>query len=155
MKKLIFLLLLLIPVMGFSQNPFKGFFKPIAATTLEGRYSVGALTTSTGQFLFRPAIAITAVQLNWNKVTKQFDASALNQAGLGIGYQHFKTDNGVIFNDFGFNAIVLLGADMNNPQPANVSFALTGSFLQYVNLGCLYNFTGKNFGILTGVTLKF
>jgi hypothetical protein len=152
MKKLIFLLLLCIPLVGFSQGPFKGFFKPINDNVFPARYFMQRGENIPGKWLFRPAISITAIQLNWNKTTKQFDASALNQAGLGIGYQHFIDNSGTPYNDFGVNALLLLGADQGN---GSMSFALTGSFLQYCNVGCLYNFSSQSFGILTGVTLKF
>jgi len=153
MKKLITLLFFVIlTITGFSQ----GFFKPVDSEMFKNDKGIRVLAV-TQKWEFRPAITISAVQLNWNKGTKQFDASAFNSAGIGVGYQHFvELADGTPFNNFGFNGILLLGADdILNPTVPTISFAVTGSFLQYVQLGTLYNFTNKSFGILTGVNLKF
>ena len=145
-KALMVITLAMITIAGFSQ----GFFKPVDKNLFNKDRAI-----KSDVWLIRPAISITAVQLNWNKVTKSFDASALNQVGLGAGYQHFIEVNGVPFNNFGFNALLLLGADIGETQPATMSVALTGSLFNYVNLGALYSITNKTFGLLTGVTLKF
>lgn len=153
MKKLITLLFFVVlTITGFSQ----GFFKPVDSGMFKNADGVKTLAV-TQKWEFRPAIAITAVQLNWNKLTKQFDASAFNQAGVGVGYHHFvELADGTPFNNFGFNGILLLGADdILNPTTPTIAFAVTGNFLQYVQLGTLYNFTNKSFGILTGVNLRF
>ena len=145
-KALMVITLAMITIAGFSQ----GFFKPVDKNLFNKDRAI-----KSDVWLIRPAISITAVQLNWNKTTKSFDASALNQVGLGAGYQHFIEVNGVLFNNFGFNALLLLGADIGETQPATMSVALTGSLFNYVNLGALYSITNKTFGLLTGVTLKF
>lgn len=153
MKKLITLLFFVVlTITGFSQS----FFRPVNQEMFKKADGTKVLTV-TQKWELRPAIAISAVQLNWNKLTKQFDASAFNSAGLGIGYQHFvELASGEPFNNFGFNGILLIGADnITYSATPTISFAVTGSFLQYVNLGALYNFTNKAFGILTGVNLKF
>lgn len=150
MKKLIILsFLACLTLAGTSQ----GFFKPVNRNMFVNSKTGLRTLEITQKWEIRPAITITAVQLNWNKLTKQFDASAFNQAGLGIGYQHFiELPDGSPFNNYGLNAILLLGVQESEP---GISFALTGSFLQYVNIGGLYSFTNKSFGILTGVNLKF
>jgi len=155
MKKIITLFFLVSLTLASYSQTKQGFFSPVNKNLFEQVKHDKAVTP--GLWLLRPAIAISAVQLNWNKLTKQFDASAFNSAGLGIGYQHFvELADGTPFNNFGFNGILLLGVgDILNPTVPTVSFAVTGSFLQYVNLGALYNFTNKSFGILTGVNLKF
>jgi len=155
MKKLIFLLLLLIPLSGFSQSKFAGFFKPVSNNLFPLEYSMQPGLKIPGVWLFRPAIELSAVKLTWNGTTKQFDASALDQVGIGIGYQHFIDNSGTPYNNFGINGLLLFGADKGS---GSVAFALTGSFLQYVNIGAMVNIAGVNagtFGLLTGVTLKF
>jgi hypothetical protein len=154
MKKLITILLFAsLTLANYSQ----GFFKPVDRNMFTPKDNALKTLAITQKWEFRPAIAISAVQLNWNKDKKQFDASAFNSAGIGIGYQHFiELPDGSPFNNYGFNGILLLGADdILNPTVPTISFAITGSFLQYVNIGALYNFTNKSFGILTGVSLKF
>lgn len=153
MKKLIVALFFVaFSAAGYSQ--WDGFFKPVEKNlfAMESNSKDKAITNV---WLFRPAIAVTAIQLNWNKDTKQMDASALSSAGMGIGYQHFIEANGLPYNNYGFNAILLLGADLEGSTPATMAFALTGSFFQFVNIGGLYNFSNKTFGILTGVTIRF
>jgi hypothetical protein len=152
MKKVILLLLLLgIFAVGQSQNRSKGFFKPVPNDLL----TKGDRALNQSVWLFRPAVTLTAIQLNWNKESKGFDASALSSAGMGVSYAHFIEANGLPYNNFSVNAVMLLGADIQNPSPATISFALTGTLFEYLNLGGLYNFSTKSFGILTGVQIKF
>jgi hypothetical protein len=151
MKKLILILLVLFACTAI-QAQSNSFFQPVSSNLFKKDLNA-VKAVKTDVWLIRPAIALTAVQLNWNKTTKQFDASAFNQAGIGAGYQHFvELADGTAYNNYGFNAILLLGATQSEPS---MSVALTGSFFNYVNVGGLYNFTLKSFGILTGVQLKF
>ena len=153
MKRLIVILLFFISIAGYSQK-WDGFFKPITKNEFLVRSNL-ADKAVTNVWLFRPAVTVTAVQLNWDKERKGFDATAFSSAGLGLGYQHFIDANGDTFNNYGFNALVLFGYDLQTTEPATISLALTGSMFQYLNLGILYNFSGKMFGILTGVAVKF
>jgi hypothetical protein len=150
MKKVIILLFFAaLTLAGTSQ----GFFRPVDKNMFVNSKTGLRTLEITQKWEFRPAITITAIQLNWNKLTKQFDASAFNQAGLGAGFTHFvELPDGTPFANYGINAILLLGVQEAEP---GISFAVTGSFLQYVNIGGLYNFSNKAFGILTGVNLKF
>lgn len=151
MRKLILILIVFFACTVIQAQSNK-FFQPVSSNLFkQDLNAVKAIKTDV--WLIRPAITLTAVQLNWNKELKQFDASAFNQAGLGVGYQHFvELPDGSPYNNYGFNAILLLGAADLQPT---MSVALTGSFFNYINVGGLYNFTNKAFGILTGVQLKF
>lgn len=152
MKKLIlFLFLTGIFAAGTSQNVSQRFFRPVD----NNLFKTGVKAVNPSVWLFRPTVAVTAIQLTYNKDSKGFDASALNSAGFGVGYQHFVEVNGLPYNNYGFNGLLLLGADVENIEPATVSLALTGSFFTYINVGAIYNFTNKKVGILTGVTFKF
>lgn len=156
MKKLIILCFLArLTFAGTLQGQSVRFFAPVPDQLFQITANSPKALVNPSVWLFRPAIAVTAVQLNWNKDTKSFDAAALNSAGMGIGYQHFIEVNGLPYNNYGLNAILLLGADIGQTEPATMAIALTGSFLQFVNIGGLYNITYKSFGILTGVTIKF
>lgn len=156
MRKLIVLLFLVVlSATGIAQDRSVAFFAPVPDNLFKTDTRGVRVIENASVWLIRPAISITAVQLNWNKVTKQFDASALNSAGLGIGYQHFIEIDGLPFNNYGINALLLLGANVTQTEPATVSIALTGSFLNFVNIGGLYNISQKTLGILTGVSLKF
>ena len=154
MKRLIILLFLVLSITGYSQSKWDGFFNPITKNEFLVRSNL-ADKAVTNVWLFRPAVAVTAIQLNWNKERKGFDATAFSSAGVGLGYQHFIDVNGDTFNNYGFNALVLFGYNLQTTEPATISLAVTGSLFQYLNLGVLYNISGKIFGILTGVTVKF
>jgi hypothetical protein len=152
MKKLIILFsFIAIFACTSAQERQVKFFAPVP----NDLFKTGVKVVNPSVWLFRPVATITAIQLNWNKVTKKFDASALSSAGLGISYSHFIEANGLPYNNFSANAFLLLGASLENTEPANISFALTGSFMNFVSLGGLYNFQSKSFGILTGVAIKF
>lgn len=151
---LITLSLLVIFTCVSAQERHVAFFSPVPKdlfTPAQG----GLKAVNPSLWLLRPTAEITAVQLNWNKVTKQFDASALSSAGLGISYAHFVEANGLPYNNFSVNALLLLGGNINQTEPASMSIALTGSFMNFVSLGGLYNLQSKSFGILTGVAIKF
>jgi hypothetical protein len=143
MKKLIILLFLLsLPLIMSAQ----GFFKPVPKN-LFSEPTADRTIKGTSVWLPRPAINLTAVQWNYDKVTKSFNATAFTSIGLGVGYQHFiDTPNGP-FNNFGFNCMMLLGE--------NISGAITFSGLGILNFGVTYNLSVKQFGLLTGVQLKF
>jgi hypothetical protein len=142
-KRLLIVLSFLFIGIGLSAQSF---FKPVPKDlfTIE---TADRTIKGTSVWLPRPAINLTAIQWNYDKVTKSFNATAFTSIGLGVGYQHFiDTPNGP-FNNFGFNAMMLLGE--------NISGALTFSGLGILNLGVTYNLTIKQFGLLTGVQLKF
>jgi hypothetical protein len=134
-----------------AQNAPVKFFSPVPTDL----FKTGVKAVNPSVWLLRPMATITAIQLNWNKVTKQFDASALSSAGLGVSYAHFVEANGLPYNNFSVNALLLLGGNIEATEPASMSFAITGSFMNFVSLGGLYNFGNKSFGILTGVAIKF
>jgi hypothetical protein len=131
------------------------FFNPVPDNLFKEPVSGAKAIENPSVWLFRPVATVTAIQLNWNKATKSFDATALSSAGLGVSYAHFIESNGLPYNNFSVNALLLLGASLETPEPASVSLALTGSFMNFISVGGLYNFGSKSFGILTGVAIKF
>jgi hypothetical protein len=111
---------------------------------------------NTGIWLFRPSVEITALQFTVSSdKAKVFDVTTLSQAGVGFSYQHFVDANGTPFNNYGFNALFLFGADLNGQTPASVSAAVTVNALQYINIGLGYNFGIKKMFLLTGVVFHF
>ena len=156
MKKILALLFLAAFTISVSAQkaPVK-FFAPVPVDLFAKDASSLKTLENASVWLLRPMATITAVQLNWNKVTKQFDASALSSAGIGISYAHFIEANSLPYNNFSVNALLLLGGNIEATEPASMSIALTGSFMNFVSLGGLYNFSSKSFGILTGVAIKF
>jgi hypothetical protein len=145
MKKLVLILLLLIPI-GLSAQ----FLKPVPHDLFTVEPTTDRTFRGSSIWLLRPAITVTAIQWNWDKELKQFEASAFQSAGLGVGWQHFiptSATDPTPFNNYGANALLLLGTD--------ISGAITFSGLGILNIGLLYNFTQKTPGILTGVQIKF
>lgn len=141
----------MVTAIGFSQDHWKGFFKPVDKNLI----TLKTKEVTPSVWLFRPAVEISALQLTYNKTTKGFDASSLKQAGAGIGYQHFVESNGLPYNNFGFNALLLFDLIPTETTNAGVSGALTVSALQFLNVGAGYNITAKKFFILTGITFNF
>jgi hypothetical protein len=153
MRKLLILFFLLLPLTVMAQSNLKAFLRPVP----NDLFKVVATTDQdvrvnqrTSLWLPRPAATLTAIQWNWDGTAKTFHATAFQSVGLGIGWQHFvptSDTDPTPFNNFGFNALMLLGE--------NISGALTFSGLGILNLGVTYNLTIKQFGLLTGVQLKF
>jgi hypothetical protein len=148
MKRLIFILLLALPLTAFAQGPFSGFLKPKAGTI----YQVKAEGDKSSEWFFRPSATITAVQFTYDKESKTFVSSTFSSAGMGLGYQHYVEHNGTLVNNYGFNGLLMFDASQGD---AGIALAGTVNALQFVNVGAGYNFSGKQFFILTGVVYNF
>lgn len=150
MKKLILIFALIFVAINVgAQNPFDGFLKPKSGT-VPTRNMLRADGGSSAWFV-RPAATLTAVQFTWDAELKSFSASTFSSAGIGIGYQHYVEKNGVIVNNYGVNALLML----DGSQDAGYAVAGTLNALQFVNFGAGYNFTGKRFFLVTGAVWNF
>ena len=151
----IILFALVLSGIGIAANAqsWQGFFKPVSINPQAKAMSERAGPTSV--WLFRPTVEISAVQLVWNKTSKQFDATSLNSAGLGIGYQHFIDNEGVPYNNYGFNGLILFDIIPTETTSMSISGAVTVSVFQFVNAGVGFNFGLKTPFLLTGATVKF
>jgi hypothetical protein len=152
MKKIMLIIgFLLLAVMVNAQVSF---FKPVPKDVFKATaISNGVTATPTHLWLLRPTVSLTAVQLTWNKETKTFDSNAFSSTGLGVGYQHYVDVNGVPFNNYGFNALLLFIA--NDGGEASMAGVLTITALKFVSVGAGYNFGLKTPLILTGVSYNF
>jgi hypothetical protein len=132
-----------------------GFFKPVDKKMFAPRLVDARIVDAPrAVWLFRPTMQITAVQLTWNKEKKTFDSSPLSSIGPGVSYQHYIEANGEPFNDYGFNALLLLGTDITKISPASLSLA--GTFnISVINAGFGYNFGQRAPFILMGAVVKF
>lgn len=147
MKKLILLLLVIVSTVTISAQ---GFFKPIPKDLFTAEPTADRTFKGTSIWLVRPAVTVTAIQWNWDKEAKQFNPTAFNSTGLGIGYQHFvpvSATDPTPYSNYGANILLLLGGD--------ISGAVTFTGLGIINLGVLYNFTLKQPGILLGIQMRF
>jgi hypothetical protein len=154
MKKLLIIAFLLISLQGFSQSPFKGFFRPVQDNIFEPAYSLGAMSVNPSAWLFRPTVSISAMQLIPDK-EKTFIVNSFSSVGTGLSYNHYINLNGSPYSDYGFNLLVLYNYNFNGVSPLNLSFAGTVTAFQLINCGVGYSpILNKPF-ILTGITYSF
>ena len=150
MKRIIVILLLLLPLSVMAQKPFKGFFKPVPDNLFKDR-AVG-----TSVWYFRPAVTLTAIRFTYvHREGEPFTTSAFSYLGCGISYQHFINNEGTSYNNYGFSAVLLFRATEFELYEPSISLAGTVNLLQYVNVGAGYDFTNKKVFFLTGVTYSF
>jgi hypothetical protein len=151
MKKLLILLAFVaITISGFSQSKWDGFFKPVTPQQFQN-YLKGVSAVNANVWLFRPAVSIAATMVTYDNTTKQWNATAFNSVGMGIGYQHYIDLNGIPYNNFGFNALVFVNATPD----ASLSFAGTVSALKFIDVGAGINTGTRNFFALLGIRYNF
>lgn len=151
---MIIILLLGTGLLANAQSPWSGFFRPVDKRTFATRLAETKAGASS-VWLFRPAVEISAVQITYDKTDKQWKSNALSSAGMGIGYQHYIESNGVPYNNFGFNLLMLFNYVPTETSDAGVSVAGTVSALKFIDVGAGYNFQLKAPFILTGIKYSF
>ena len=157
MKKFIALFILFfISIVGFTQTnhwfqrSFQYFWQPLPKQSMQFK----ALTGSTSNWYFRPAVTFTATEFYIQD--KAVKVTGLNSVGAGISYEHFINDsNGNLYNNFGVNVLCLVGADWNNITKANLKPAIEVNFLNYVSAGFGWDFGVSKPMFLTGCTIHF
>lgn len=156
MKKLILLLLVIVSTVTISaQTPFKGFWRPLdrAAFQTIGTIDQDARTDRNANlWLFRPVVTISAMQF---MLTNPVEVSSFSSLGTGISYQNIISQNEKPYTRFGINALILFTQKIGDVEPASLSFALTGSFWQYISIGGGYSLQAKKFFLLTGIAYNF
>jgi hypothetical protein len=164
MKKLLILFFLLITLAGYSQNPFKDFFKPLPKDQLQGeaKYSLGAMTPLTHEIRFRPQLNASFLQVN----LKTGETSAASSAGLGITAQwYYKQADGSIINPFGVGVLTLIGKDtpvpdpltllINNKSYATFNIAVVGNIYGWINIGPMYDIRNNEWLGLFQISIMF
>jgi hypothetical protein len=155
MKKLIVILFLAsLTLAGYSQSPFSGFFKPVTS----GSFYVKTKDMTPGSenvWLFRPAISVSAIKLTYEKDTKQWNSASFTSAGFGLGFQHYVDNGGTIYNNVGFNLLLLYTAVPTEQTEAGISLAATISALKFLDFGAGYDFAQKQFFGLMGIKYNF
>jgi hypothetical protein len=154
MKKLI---LLFAMVALFATTNAQSILKPIpndyfAALNKSNTLTIGVETTS----FWAPRLngGVQGVSYFKNKVTNKIDRIDLSALCFGIGFLHYKNADGVPFNDFGFNLLLL-----QNLQKAGMGIGIYGTYntgpIGLLNLGVHRDFEMKQFLIDTGLTFHF
>jgi hypothetical protein len=147
MKKLIAILFFAI----FTASAFgQGIFKPVPDNLFKSHSPNYTAIQNASVWLPRFSAAVVANQFTYNKETKNLDMTSFSKVGLGISYSHFVPVNDLPYNNFSANAFVFFPTN-----DSGVSFALTVSALQYINVGAGYDVKLKTPFILTGIAYTF
>jgi hypothetical protein len=144
MKRLIIILLMLLPLTVAAQ----GFFKPVPDDIINNKNERGVSST----WLFRPVVQLSAMQITVGNPTT---VQALSSLGTGVSYAHFTEANGVPYQNIAANLLILFGTEVTDVSPLKMSVAGTVTLWQYMSIGCGYNFMDKSFFILTGISYSF
>lgn len=153
MKKAILLIgIILISITTFGQKV--SIFKPVPKDLFTREITIDR--TLQGDFLWRFSAQITGTELLYNKELKQFESHPLSSAGPAIGYRHYLIGtDGLPTTNWGVNAALLLGMDINNVDPASIKLAVTADVFKLA-FGIAYTFNQVNhFGILFGTNIVF
>jgi hypothetical protein len=122
MKKLLFLLLLCIPLAGFSQ----GLFKPVSNDMFRTRLMApsGSVVNLQSQWQWRLDATVSLSEVMYNKTTKILETSFVGGIGPAIGYQHYtptSSTDPTPFNNYGFSAALLVGERAKIALQANMA----------------------------------
>jgi hypothetical protein len=147
MKKLIAILFFaVITASVFGQS----MFKPVPDNLFKSHSPNYTAIQNASVWLPRFSAAVVANQFTYNKETKNLDMTLFSKIGLGISYSHFIPVNDLPYNNFSLNGFVFFPT-----AESGVSFAVTASALQYVNIGAGYDVKLKVPFILTGISYTF
>lgn len=139
----------------FAQSPFKGFFKPVDKDCFEVDISIDQETKVSQMspfWLFRPIVTVSAMQFILENPVK---VTTLNSLGTGISYSHFINQDGLPYQNFSANLLILFGAEIADITPVELSLAGTVTLWQNISFGAGYNFADRRAFILTGVSFNF
>ena len=96
---------------------------------------------------------------NWDGSLKQFVPTSLTSIGPGIGFKHYvptSTTDLTPFENYGFSAAVMAGANIYKPDLSKIEFAQEVDVLQYIKFGVTETLNTKNwFGFFIGSGITF
>lgn len=144
MKRLIFIVMLFLPLLGHSQ----AFFKAVDKSIISDKNDRGVASV----WLVRPAVTISAMSITFGEQTT---VEPLSSVGTGISYSHFIEQNGEPYQNVSVNLLVLFGTEVAEVSPLELSVAGTVSLWQYLSLGAGFNFMDHKVFLLTGVAINF
>lgn len=157
MKKFIIVLALVVLTVGVSaQSPFRGFLKPVTSDL----FSTGDKAVSS-QFLLRPTVNVSSNLLKWDNTLKKVVNLSFARVGMGLSYAHYIEVDGVPYNNFSINGLLLL------PTGTEITYFSLGATFSALDIygfsisaGPLYDFNKghpfvENIGLMTGVQITF
>ena len=153
MKKIVGLLLIVSLAFTLNAQEFsKSFFKPVTETSVYQKAVFGATaTTSTSQWLFRPAVfvAADAIKLNGGVAV----SSPLAALGTGVSYSKYIDNNGTPYQQLNISALLMTNISIGGTAFTSIGGGvIVGAFNGLVNVGAAY--LGNNVYVLLGTTLK-
>lgn len=145
-----------------AQGRWDGMLKPISQEKFIMLKGVrGVDQVSKGVFIPRWTASMTGTAMKYDFDAKEVVSTSVARIGAGLSWAHLTDVEGVAFNDYSFNALVLFPTE----KDANLGVAVTFSCLNFlgkfnVNAGPMYDFVKdvpfkSNIGLLTGVTYVF
>jgi hypothetical protein len=149
MKKLIVLVLIMLPLVATSQ----GLLKPIKSFSFKAENELRA-TLGEEPVLQKwiPRLNTGVMGVSFGKNYGPVEFSAL---GFGLSYLHYKNVDNVPFNDFGFNLLYLKNTTDNGSGIGIYATYNISDAVGLLNVGTHYDFLIKQFLIDTGVTFHF
>jgi hypothetical protein len=151
---LIILLLFAFGLSASAQGPWDGFFKPMT----KGTFYTKTKSLTAGEeklWVFRPAVEGSAMKITYDKDLKQWNTASFTMIGMGVGYQHYIANGDDIYNNFGFNLLMLYTAVPTEETKSGISLAGTVSALKFLDFGVGYDFDLKApFGLM-GIKYNF
>jgi hypothetical protein len=125
-----------------AQSPFKGFFTPVKQLELNKNLkSAGDVILTPTNWIFRPAISVNGIALQYVGGNKVFQASGFSIAGFGLSYQKMKVVNEVNYCTLGINILATVNYDIQGVEPTRAGiFASIGVYNNIIQLGIGYNF---------------
>lgn len=141
---------------GISQSAWDGFFRPMSAQQFDKAVAQrGVKSINPKVWAFRPAVSISAMKLMYDKELKQVNSSSFTSLGIGLGYQHYVNVDGLPYNNFGFNLLMLYTAIPTETTKSGISLAGTVSALKFIDIGVGYDFDFKQVFGLMGIKYNF
>ena len=86
---------------------------------------------------------------------KQVSSASFTSLGLGLGYQHYVNVDGLPYNNFGFNFLMLYTAIPTETTKSGISLAGTVSALKFIDIGVGFDFDVKQIFGLMGIKYNF
>lgn len=138
-----------------KKSKFHNFFGPVdksVYTTNDTIYIEFRDIEKKTFWLVRPQVSLQAIQIAFEE---EVNVKALSAMGIGFSYAHFKKQNDEPYQDLAIDITLLLGQDLQDVSPFQMSLAASVTAWQYLSFGCGYNFKEKYPFILTGISYRF
>lgn len=130
-----------------QSSPWSGFLKPVSENShlKLSKYSLTAtdstyISTTTGTWLFRPSLSLTAVLVDLK--TKEIET--LTSVGTGLSYGNYTTSSsGTAYCSYSFNASLLTQVSISGTTTANFGGAISADVFNKT-IGLLIGYLGTS-----------